>query len=186
MAIIDYGAIAFKNGKLISTKMFTPMHQTCGFTDDGHALPGADSSFDGNCFVVIGNQQFLVGFYKESIIWWYDHGEAWEEDRYEYGVEMLAWSEYHGWSRWNKSFSTINFIRDITVKPRNGYYVANIRLGADRYKVHFGYGVDFGFYKKTGRVNYYRSPEHYARLFYYIAKHRIKRIAGYIIQWNND
>lgn len=30
MAMIDYGAIAFKNGKLISTEMFTPMMNMVG------------------------------------------------------------------------------------------------------------------------------------------------------------
>lgn len=28
MAVIDYGKIAFKNGKLITTKMFTPVTKT--------------------------------------------------------------------------------------------------------------------------------------------------------------
>ena len=30
MAMLDYGAIGFKNGKLISTGFFTPMKETCG------------------------------------------------------------------------------------------------------------------------------------------------------------
>lgn len=33
MAAIDYGAIAFKNGKLISIKCFTPMIDTVGWED---------------------------------------------------------------------------------------------------------------------------------------------------------
>lgn len=33
MAMIDYGAIAFKNGKLISTGMFTPMKDMVGWED---------------------------------------------------------------------------------------------------------------------------------------------------------
>ena len=175
MAIIDYGAIAFKNGKLISTKMFTPMKQTCGFSDAENSLPGTDFSFDGNCFAVIGDKQFLVGFYKKTVIWWYDHGESWEEDGYEYGVEMLAWSDYYGWSKWSKDFNAVNHVRNITVRPKNGYYVANIRIGSDNYKVYFGYGVDFRFYKKTGRVNYYRSPEFLMRQFYYSIKRLIIR-----------
>ena len=31
--MIDYGAIAFKNGKLISTDAFTPMKQMVGWED---------------------------------------------------------------------------------------------------------------------------------------------------------
>ena len=33
MAMMDYGAIAFKNGKLISTGMFTPMQDMVGWED---------------------------------------------------------------------------------------------------------------------------------------------------------
>lgn len=33
MAMIDYGAIAFKNGKLISTAMFSPMKDMVGWED---------------------------------------------------------------------------------------------------------------------------------------------------------
>lgn len=33
MAMIDYGAIAFKNGKLISTDMFSPMKDMVGWED---------------------------------------------------------------------------------------------------------------------------------------------------------
>ena len=33
MAMIDYGAIAWKNGKLISTDMFTPMKDMVGWDD---------------------------------------------------------------------------------------------------------------------------------------------------------
>lgn len=43
MAFIDYGAIAFKNRKLISSEMFTPMSETCGFSDEDGLLPGAEA-----------------------------------------------------------------------------------------------------------------------------------------------
>ena len=33
MAMIDYGAIAWKNGKLISTDVFTPMKDMVGWDD---------------------------------------------------------------------------------------------------------------------------------------------------------
>ena len=62
----------------------------------------------------------------------------------------------------------------IKVKPQNGYYVATIidKNSDDTYKVYFGYGVDVEFYKKTGRVNYYRSPEY----FFKSLPHKIKNI----------
>ena len=34
MAMIDYGAIAWKNGRLISTDMFTPMKDMVGWDDN--------------------------------------------------------------------------------------------------------------------------------------------------------
>ena len=175
MAIIDYGAIAFKNGKLISTEMFTPMEETCGFSDKQNILPGTDHSFDGNHFVTIGNRQFIVGFYKESVSWCFDHGKTWNENRYEGGVELVSWSDYHGWTRWEKSFSTFRQEREITVKPRNGYYVAKVIIETDTYKVFFGCGVDLNFYKRTGRVNYYRSPEYYVQHYSWEARTRLKR-----------
>lgn len=163
MAMFNYGAIAIKNGELISTGVFTPMKETCGFSDKRNTLGGVDFPFDGNCFVVIGDKQFLVGFYKESVFWWFDHGNSWDEDRYESGEELLGWCDYHGWTSWNKSFSTFKKTREITVKPRNGYYVAKILIGTDTYKVYFGYGVNLRFYKKTGRINYSRSPEYFMK-----------------------
>lgn len=171
MAIIDYGAIAFKNGKLISTDMFTDMKETCGFSDKDNLLPGADMSFDGNCFVTVGNKQFLLGFYKTTMYWWQDRKWKDKEDadfdddypRYTFGYEMFGWSDYT-WKKWKNEFYLGRGCYDTTsiiVKHKNGYYVARFNIGRDRYKVYFGYGVDLGFYKKTRRVNYYRSPEYW-------------------------
>ena len=163
MAMIDYGAIAFKNGNLISTGMFTPMEETCGFSDKDVPLPQTESSFDGNYFVVLGNDRLVLGFYKTSLHWWHDlfSDEKDPNVRYDVGGEFFGMSDYTGWKRWEKTFTLgCGNWTDVTVKPRNGYYVARFSMDDDKYKVYFGYGVDLPFYKRTRRVNYYRSPEY--------------------------
>lgn len=169
MAMIDYGAIAFKNGKLISTEMFTPMRETCGFSDEDKRLPGSDVSFDGNYFVVLGNTDIVFGFYKTAIHWW--RNTSYEPS----GGEFFGASDYVGWRYWYRFFFIKNEVVELKVRPRNGYYVARFSINGDRYKVYFGYGVDFPFYQKTRRVNYYRSPEYLVIKTKWIIKNNIKR-----------
>lgn len=183
MAAIDYGAIAFKNGKLVSTDMFTHMKDTCGFSDRDKPLAGVGENelpFDGNQFVVLGDERFLVGFYKTSMKWWrppeYD-----EDTRCTVQCNVFGFEDYDGWKRWRQAACVRKNDVDpdlevvfLTVKPRNGYYVARFSYNGDRYKVYFGYGVDYGFYKKTRRVNYYRSPEFFIRSLPHKIKWKLK------------
>ena len=83
MAVIDYGAIAFKNGKLITTKMFTPVTKTIKFK----STPETINKFD-NYFVCIGNENIIVGFYKDIVHWWVKQ----EDGSYEEASEWLSWS----------------------------------------------------------------------------------------------
>jgi hypothetical protein len=159
MAMLDYGAIAFKNSKCISTGFFTPMETTCGWSDDENPLWG-ESSFDGNEFVVCGDKDFVIGFYKTSIKWWTKETEEWykKEDVQEPYYEWFGSSDYKGWKKWTKN---IEGMACIIVKPRNGYFVATWEYKGDKYKVYFGYGVDFNTYKRWHIVNYYRSIPHF-------------------------
>ena len=104
MSYIDYGAIAFKNGKLISTEMFTPMEDTCGFSDEEQLLPQTKNSFDGNDFIIIGNKRLIFGFCKTYIRWWYDcfPDEENPEERYDVDGEFFGWSDYVKWKKWEK------------------------------------------------------------------------------------
>lgn len=151
MAMIDYGAIAFKNGKLISTDFFTPMETTCGFSDYDNVLPGCESSFDGNYFVVLGNKNLLIGFYKTGMYWWSS----------EYKKLKYEWFGSTCYSKWKYWQDILDFTTEVTVKRRHGYYVATFTLDGDKYKVYFGYGVDLDWYKKTHLVNYYRTCPKY-------------------------
>lgn len=173
MAAIDYGAIGFKNGKLISTGFVTPMEETCGFSDKEHLLSGETRSFSGNYFLVVGNNEVVLGFYKAMMRWW-----SITNDRIDNGIEYFDWGAYNGWKYWYKALISDNHSVTIKVRPRNGYYVAKIDMVDTRtqeheyYKVYFGYGVDFDFYVRTKRVNYYRSPE----FFFNDVKYKISRL----------
>ena len=171
MAMIDYGAIAFKNGKLISTGFFTPQEDTLGFKHE--------AIDDGQYFVYIGNKDITLGFYKSSMAWWVKKTNG----EYESGSEWFDYAQdYEGWKRWTRSlFSSLDDEAyklddawfDIEVRPRNGYYVAHVKdmRNGDQYKVYFGYGVAYRFYKKTRRVNYYSSPEHFFTMLPWNLKH---------------
>lgn len=172
MAVIDYGAIGFKNGKLISTGMFTPMEITCGFSDKNACLPNRTTTFADNYFLTIGNEDILIGFYKEQIHWWVKIFN----DTYCSGQEYLNCSPYDRWHSYDNFLLGQNSSADIHIKRRNGYYVAYIYIKnnydkVDTYKVYFGNGVDYDFYMKTGRINYFRSPEYLLKKL----KSRIRR-----------
>lgn len=157
MSMMDYGAIAFKNGKLISTDMFTPMIDMVGWEDteedvyyDYHNNAGIPLNLKGNYFAYIGDEEHTVAFYKTHI----RMIEKFNDGIFRNEIEFLGCTHYI-WSKWKYWFDD-SFIK---VTKRNGYLVCKWRYKGDRYKVYFGYGVDLGYYKKYHIVNYYRSPE---------------------------
>lgn len=153
--MIDYGAIAFKNGKLISTDMFTPMIDTVGWEDkerdtyhDYNRNIDEPLNLKGNYFVYIGDADCTVAFYKCGL----RIVERYED---EFWNDMEWFSDsYYTWSKW------VKWIRgnDMRVTKRNGYYVCKWKYKGDKYKVYFGHGVDLDCYMKYRIVNYYRSP----------------------------
>src|SRR5574344_1064150 len=62
MAMIDYGAIAWKNGKLISTDVFTPMKDMVGWDDSDLDI---EPPLKDNYFAYIGDKDFTLAFYKD-------------------------------------------------------------------------------------------------------------------------
>lgn len=158
MASMDYGAIAFKNGKLISTEMFTPMKDMVGWEDtekdtyksyeDGKEYP---LKLDGNYFAYIGDKDCTLAFYKSKIV----IVKRFSNGDIGYEHEYFNCTRYT-WSKW-ECYAGEDFVK---VTKRNGYYVCKWQYKGDKYKVYFGYGVDFGYYKKWRMVNYYRSPKH--------------------------
>ena len=161
MAMIDYGAIAFKNGKLISTDMFTPMIDMVGWEDtkddiyhDYNRDIDEPLNLKNNYFAYIGDADCTIAFYKcyITIVEKFKDGTFGVDSEW-FNNTFYTWSKWEKWVAWNC----------LRVTKRNGYYVCKWKYKGDKYKVYFGYGVDFDYYKRCRRVNYYRSPMYYIR-----------------------
>lgn len=164
MAMFDYGAIAFKNGKLVSTEMFTPMIDLVGWEDtekDTYHDYSTDEDkplkLNGNYFVYIGDKDCTLAFYKEQMV----IVERWKDGTFRRKHEFFNCTNYT-WSKW-EDYAGIGDgeFPKVKVTKRNGYLVCKWKYKGDRYKVYFGYGVDLPYYKRCRMVNYYRSPEFY-------------------------
>lgn len=155
MAMMDYGAIAFKNGKLISTDMFTPMIDMVGWEDTENDIyynynthKDEPLKLKGNYFAYIGDSDCTVAFYKCCLrIVERCEDKFWNDSEW-FGNSYYTWSK---WVKWVKG-------NDMKVTKRNGYYVCKWKYKGDKYKIYFGYGVDYDYYKRRRMVNYYRSP----------------------------
>lgn len=157
MAMSDYGAIAFKNGKLISTDMFTPMIDMVGWEDtendvyeDYNANTMKPLNLKDNYFAYVGDADCTLAFYKCSMV----IVRKWEDGTFDYDCEHIG-STHYTWSKWER-YGGERFAK-IKVTKRNGYYVCKWKYKSNKYKVYFGYGVDLYYYKKWRIVNYYRS-----------------------------
>lgn len=157
MAFIDYGAIAFKNGKCISSDMFTPMVKMVGWSDtiqDTYECNNNERCLElnGNYFAYIGDKDITIGFYKEQIF----IARRYKNNKF-FCKHVFLNDPYYTWSKWEYSFAN-RHASDLKITKKNGYLVARWKYKGDKYKVYFGYGVDFNYYKKYRIVNYYRSP----------------------------
>lgn len=161
MAMMDYGAIAFKNGKLISTEMFTPMIDMVGWEDtekdtyhDYNTDENKPLQLNGNYFAYVGDKDCTLAFYKEQMA----IVQRWNDGTFSYNHEFFNCTHYT-WSKWEDYAGVGNgeFPR-VKVTKRNGYLVCKWKYKGDKYKVYFGFGVDLYSYKKWRIVNYYRSP----------------------------
>lgn len=160
MAMMDYGAIAFKNGKLISTDMFTPMIDMVGWEDtnkdiyhDYNAEKYKPLKLKGNYFAYIGDKDCTLAFYKCQMV----IAERYKDRTFGYHHEYFNCTNYT-WSKWEKYAG--EGLAKIKVTKRNGYLVCKWKYRGDKYKVYFGYGVDLYSYEKWHIVNYFRSPQH--------------------------
>lgn len=145
MAFIDYGAIAFKNGKCIQNDYFGDMLEMVGWREE---------SLDGNFFSFVGDKDFTVCFYKTymNIL---GEGEA---------RTVYLNNNFIGW----KKYRTVCFpdnsseVVEIVVTPRQkNCYTFKMEYKGDKYKVIFGCGIDYDYWIKTGIFNYYCCPEHF-------------------------
>lgn len=178
MAMMDYGAIAFKNGKLISTEMFTPMIDMVGWEDTENDVYESRSHTEGepeseymkpiklkdNYFAYVGDKDCTLAFYKEQMV----IADRFNDGTFDYHHEFFN-CNYYTWSKWETyaGLEEGSYPR-VRVTKRNGYLVCKWKYRGNKYKVYFGYGVDLGYYEKYRIVNYFRSPE-------YIIRYKIPR-----------
>lgn len=182
MAMIDYGAIAFKNGKLISTEMFTPMKDMVGWEDteddkyhDYNADKDIPIGLNGNYFAYIGDRDCTVAFYKQQLVL----VERYKDGDFKYEHEYFNCTNYI-WSRWECHTFHGEFFNKIRITKKNGYLVCKWVYKNDKYKVYFGYGVDLDSYKKWRIVNYYRSPIYKIKKVCRWLKRKFRRNKSYI------
>ena len=150
MAMIDYGAIAWKDGKCISTGMFDSMIECVGWRDGDEK-----DRLDNNYFTYIGDKDLTLAFYKCGVRicrpdYSYEDGGIW------FGGEKFArWKYWHDW------FYVHDDLADIKIYPpkwHHNYYRCKMKYHGHKYKVAFGYGVDYDYYKRCHIINYYGTP----------------------------
>lgn len=151
MAMIDYGAIAWKNGKLISTDVFTPMKDMVGWDDSDLDI---EPPLEGNYFAYIGDKDLTLAFYKD-VMRIHHSTHLYDNDTIYFGSES-----FEGWKRWRYWTISNNKYVEIIVKPKrfHDYYVCHMKYNGDKYKVAFGYGVDLGYYEKWRIIDYFGTP----------------------------
>lgn len=165
MAVKDYGAIAFKNGKLITTDMFTPMIDMVGWEDTENDVRTqyynqgknlVPLKLKDNFMAYIGDKDCTVAFYKEQMV----IVERFNDGTFSYHYTYFNCTNYK-WYKWEDWIGLgAKKLTKIKVTKRNGYLVCKWKYKGDRYKVYFGYGVDLKYYNYCGIVNFYRSPEY--------------------------
>ena len=164
MAMIDYGAIAWKNGKLISTDMFTDMKDMVGWDDSDLDI---EDPLVGNYFAYIGDKDFILAFYK-NVMRIYNATFSYDNDTIFFGSER-----FEGWKKWYMWTTSNHKEAEIIVKPKrfHDYYVCRMKYNGDKYKVAFGYGVDLEYYKKWHIIDYFGTPWYRAKGMWFNFKH---------------
>jgi len=164
MAMMDYGAIAWKDGKLISTDMFTDMKDMVGWDDSDIET---ESPLVDNYFAYVGDKDFTLAFYK-SIMRIYNPTFTYDNEEIFFGSE-----HFEKWKRWEfNAYVNRDFV-SITVKPKrfHDYYLCHMEYKGHKYKVAFGYGVDIDYYKKTHIIDYFGTPWYRAGSMWFNFKH---------------
>ena len=161
MAMLDYGAIVIKNGKLINDKLFTPMIDMVGWEDtenDTYKDEHGDTrplDLKDNYFAYIGDKDCTIAFFKThiTIVYW-TICDCWRCTHEYFASSNYTWTRSEDYVGVNDDGSFVKLV----LTKRNGYFVCKWKYKGDRYKVYFGYGLSPSHYKKWRIVNYYRSP----------------------------
>lgn len=183
MSIVDYGAVVKKNGKIItdpkgdlfqnySNLKYEPIDETiitykrydldtCKLSDEIESY-----SMGGNMMALIGDEQFLIGFYKQDFTLALNKVMIQYSDAY---TTMWEWFDKH-----KKPFviklDNIPELSDIVISlvNRNLDYLdkffAKFTYKGDKYEVLFGYGVDPNPKYLYGKQSYFY---HHKERYYY-------------------
>ena len=116
MAMIDYGAVVFKNGKRINHDMFMDMQEAVGWSGEP----------DGDYFVYVGDSHVTVCFYKTYFVVFLNGGKV---DAVLPGDWRSIQREYDG--------------AKVRVKRiADWVFHFSMKYNGDRYHVIYGYGID--------------------------------------------
>lgn len=123
MAMIDYGAIVIKNGKVINQgKMFSDMKNCVGWEDE---------KIQHNYFAYVGNEEITLCFYR-------NHFDIYENKKY---VNEI-WPDFSPIHCKKSHYINTNF-GTIKVKTlANQVHCAYFSIDGNHYKVIFGFGID--------------------------------------------
>ena len=145
MAAVDYGALAWKNGKPFGKRedLFEPVINTLGFEPKGidFIYDGESMTYHPDGYIVIGNKDIVFDFYKCTVgINYY------KENKHE-GILCQAYNNDHRLSRkLSRKYRKIKyefFGYEFTIKAITGsVFLFESIIDGDKYEVLFGYGID--------------------------------------------
>lgn len=159
MAMIDYGSVVKKNGKIIQVKMFMDMKESVGFEidkelilkstyreqvyDDDYNVVGYEEKEyirkvvpNDNFFSYIGDKELLILVYKGTLIFISNEeilkiqNDLWLDYELPYELQKLDFT-----------LNGVDFRIKRLAKDRNRYKLRFTYKG-DLYEVLYGYGVD--------------------------------------------
>ena len=143
MAMIDYGVVAKKNGKILTTDFFTDMKDALGFSIE---KSDCGEPIEGNYFTYLGDRDFYVGIYKGMLSFF-------SGNKFIGGIYDL----YHEDGVRGKKYrhkETINGIEiDIKRLDEGNRYYGRFVYKGDLYEFIYGYGVDLDINKFYGKNN---------------------------------
>ena len=180
MAMMDYGAVAKKNGKIISNPKGGLFQNLSSLkwssespTEDETMVSGVTTtdipftvSMAGNHFVTLGDKEFLIGFYKThfnvavngemiNIHYW-----RWYDEEY----RPVFKPKYFSFCTNSNSLVVVKVERVGRRDSDSQVYLASFSYKGDKYEVLFGYGVDPSLGYTFSKRNYYaRNRKHYGQ-----------------------
>ena len=178
--MMDYGAIVKKNGVIITDptgglfQNFTNLKYEvmeeepydtivdetvvrCEPTEKDDWEP-FNFSFGGNYFVLIGDAQLMIGFYKTSF--------SVAVDKVKYNYPYFDWLSFNGryqcthyyrdkYISVNKGDKVLTTLKISKIDEESQVFLATFVYNGDKYEVLYGYGVDPSLRYTFGKSNYF-------------------------------